>query len=106
MAKADLEFPLDGIHGSPYSKSEIYYANRLGETVISHYPKHKDPAKITAHQHELSNNFRQAVAKAGKELNDPQRRTYWQEKFNAQKKPKKYKTLRGFVIAQLTKKSE
>ncbi len=32
MAKADLEVPFSGIHGSLDSESEIYYANRLGET--------------------------------------------------------------------------
>lgn len=104
MAKADLEIPFNGIHGSLDSGSEIYYANRLGETVVSHYPKHKDPKKITAHQHDLNNNFRQAVTQSTAELTDPQRKAYWQEQFNAQKEPKRYKTLRGFVIAQLTKK--
>ena len=64
MAKADLEIPFNGIHGSLDSESEIYYANRLGETVISHYPKHKDPKKITAHQHDHNNHFRQAVSQA------------------------------------------
>ena len=73
------------------------------ETVVSHYPKHKDPKKITAHQHDLNDKFRQAVAQATIELTDPQRKAYWLEQFNAQKEPRKYKTLRGFVIAQLTK---
>ena len=103
MAKADLEVPFNSIRGKLDQESEIYYANRLGETVVSHYPKHKDPKKITAHQHDLNNNFRQAVTQATAELQDPQRRAYWQEQFNTQKEPKKYKTLRGFVIAQLTK---
>ncbi len=102
MAKADLEVPFSGIHGSLDSDSEIYYANRLGETVVSHYPKHKDPKKITAHQHDLNDKFRQAVAQTDIELTDPQRKAYWLEQFNAQKEPRKYKTLRGYVIAQLT----
>ena len=104
MAKADLEIPFSGIHGRLQSDSEIYYAKRLGETVVSHYPRHKDPKKITAHQHDLNNNFRQAVTRAGTEITDPQRRSYWLEQFNNQPKTqKRYKTLRGFVIAQLTK---
>ncbi len=104
MAKADLEVPFSGIHGRLYSDSEIYYANRLGETVVSHYPKHKDPKKITAHQHDLNDKFRQAVSQAKIELTTPDRRAYWQEQFNNQPTDQKqYKTLRGFVIAQLTK---
>ncbi|MBR1807926.1 MAG: hypothetical protein IJ776_00860 [Paludibacteraceae bacterium] len=102
MAKADLEVPFNSIRGSLDSESEIYYANRLGATVVSHYPKRKDPKKITAHQHDLNNNFRQAVAQATIELTDPQRRANWQEQFNAQKEPKRYKTLRGYIIAKLT----
>lgn len=102
MAKADLEVPFNRIHGSLDSESEIYYANRLGETVVSHYPKHKDPKKITAHQHDLNNNFRQAVTQANEELTNPTRKAYWQEQFNAQKEPKRYKTLRGYIIAKLT----
>ena len=74
------------------------------ETVVSHYPKHKDPKKITAHQHDLNDKFRQAVSQAKIELTTPDRRAYWQEQFNNQPTDQKqYKTLRGFVIAQLTK---
>ena len=61
MAKIDLEIPFSSIHGSLDHDSEIYYAKRLGTTVASHYPKHKDPKKITAHQHDLNNRFAKAV---------------------------------------------
>ena len=104
MAKAELEYPFNSVSGKLSKDSEMYFTQRFGETVVSNYPKHKDPKKITAHQHNLNNNFRQAVTQATAELTDPDRKAYWLEQFNAQKEPKKYKTLRGFVIAELTKK--
>ena len=103
MAKINLEIPFSGIHGSINQDSEIYYAKRLGTTVASHYPKHKDPKKITAHQHDLNNRFAKAVTQASEILQDPEQRAEWQTRFNAQQEPRKYKTLRGFIIAQLSK---
>ena len=46
MAKIDLEILFSSIHGSLDHDSEIYYAKRLGTTVASHYPKHKDPRRL------------------------------------------------------------
>ena len=131
MAKATLEVPFSSISGRLSGESEIYATTRFGETVISTYPKHCDPKKITAHQHALNANFAQAVAQAKVELSDPIRRAYWQEQFtqyqrnpaaytsasasesaSSSNKPAvqptstqhpRYKTLRGFLIAQLTK---
>lgn len=159
MAKATLEVPFSSISGRLSGESEMYVTTRLGETVISTYPKHRDPKKITAHQRALNANFAQAVAQAKVELSDPIRRAYWQEQFTQyQRNPAaytsasasasassasfsvsettadktlsgetattptnkpalqpapvqstptqhpRYKTLRGFLIAQLTKK--
>lgn len=131
MAKATLEVPFSSISGRLSGESEMYVTTRFGETVISTYPKHRDPKKITAHQRALNANFAQAVAQAKVELSDPIRRAYWQEQFNqyqrnpatytsasasafasvsssnkpaAQSAPTqypRYKTLRGFLIAQL-----
>ena len=102
MAKAELEPPFNSVSGKLSKDSEMYFTQRFGETVVSNYPKHKDPAKITDRQKARYVVFQQAVAQATIELTDPQRKAYWLEQFNAQKEPKKYKTLRGFVIAQLT----
>lgn len=114
MAKATLEVPFSSISGRLSGGSEMYATTRFGETVISTYPKHRDPKKITAHQRALNANFAQAVAQAKVELSDPIRRAYWQEQFTQyQRNPAasalsaptapRYKTLRGFLIAQLTK---
>jgi hypothetical protein len=82
---------------------------RYGQTVISNYPKRRDPKKITAHQKDLNANFAQVVAQVKLELSDPVRRAYWQELFDKHRratanKPtaQRYKTLRGFTIARLT----
>lgn len=82
MAKATLEVPFSSISGRLSGESEMYVTTRFGETVISTYPKHRDPKKITAHQRALNANFAQAVAQAKVELSDPIRRAYWQEQFN------------------------
>ena len=81
MAKATLEVPFSSISGRLSGESEMYVTTRFGETVISTYPKHRDPKKITAHQHALNANFAQAVAQAKVELSDPIRRAYWQDRF-------------------------
>ena len=106
MAKADLEVPFSGIHGKISKDSEIYYTHRYGKTVVSNYPRHKDPKKISANQHERQSQFRQAVAQAKAELADPDRRAYWEDRFLHQPTVgKQYKVLFNFVIAQLTKQN-
>lgn len=91
MAKATLEVPFSSISGRLSGGSEMYATTRFGETVISTYPKHRDPKKITAHQRALNANFAQAVAQAKVELSDPIRRAYWQEQFTQyQRNPAAY----------------
>lgn len=91
MAKATLEVPFSSISGRLSGESEMYVTTRFGETVISTYPKHRDPKKITAHQRALNANFAQAVAQAKVELSDPIRRAYWQEQFTQyQRNPAAY----------------
>ena len=104
MAKADLEVPFAGIHGRIGHDSEIYYTQRYGRTVVSNYPKHRNPKTISDHQKALNANFQAAVQRAGAELSDPVRRAHWQTLFDQQPAPQRYKVLRNFVIAQLTKK--
>lgn len=86
MAKATLEVPFSSISGRLSGESEMYVTTRFGETVISTYPKYRDPKKITAHQRALNANFAQAVAQAKVELSDPIRRAYWQEQFTQYKR--------------------
>lgn len=126
MAKAQLDILLDKLSGRLTGDSEFYATHRYGRTVISNYPKHKDPKSITPSQRANSAGFGQRSTQAKQELDDPVRHAYWQDLYDqykrlAQKnlkeaniqffgpnspaviKDKYYETLRGFVIAQLSK---
>ena len=128
MAKAELDVLLDKLSGRFTGKSKFYTTHRYGQTVISNYPLHKDPKSISAHQHELNDSFGVLSKQAKQELADPEKHTYWQNIYDDYKrlanknlakanlqffgttpdgKPsvpadKYYKTLRGFVIGQLS----
>lgn len=108
MAQAELNISLDKMSGKIYGNSDVYIANRYGKTVISHYPKHRDISTFTPHQRELNNSFGAISKQAKQELADPEKHAYWQQHYDEYKataKPsdKYYFTLRGFVIAQLSK---
>ena len=129
MAKAELDILLDKLSGRLTGDSKFYTTHRYGQTVISNYPLHKDPKSITPHQHELNKSFGEISRQAKQELANPVRHAYWQNMYDEYKrlanknlakanllffgttpdgKPtvpadKYYKTLRGFVIAQLSK---
>ena len=128
MAKAELDILLNKLSGRLTGDSKFYTAHRYGQTVISNYPLHKDPKSITPHQRELNVSFGEASTQAKQELDNPERHEYWQNMYDQYKrlanrnlakanlqffgtKPDGtpsvspdayYKTLRGFVIAQLT----
>ena len=126
MAKAELDILLNKLQGRLTDDSKFYATNRHGKTVISNYPMHKDPKSISAQQKANSSAFAQASKQAKLELADPTRQAYWQQQYNdytrlanknlnrantqffgpdspAVTKSKYYTTLRGFVIAQLSK---
>lgn len=103
MAKADLEFPISGLHGRLTNDSEFYCANRLGKTVVSNYPKRQNSLKTTDNQRLNRSRFQQAVLAAQAELADPVRRAHWQSLFDSQPAPHRYKILRNFVIAQIAR---
>ena len=126
MAKAELDILLDKLSGRLTGDSEFYATHRYGRTVISNYPKHKDPKSITPSQRANSSGFGQRSKQAKQELDDPVRHEYWQDLYDQYKrlankslkkantqffgpnspavqKNKYYETLRGFVIAQLSK---
>ena len=126
MAKAQLDILLDKLSGRLTGDSEFYATHRYGRTVISNYPKHKDPKSITPSQRANSSGFGQRSTQAKQELDDPVRHAYWQDLYDQYKrlanknlkeanirffgpdspaviKDKYYETLRGFVIAQLSK---
>ena len=124
MAKAELDILLDKLSGRLTGDSKFYTTHRYGRTIISNYPKHKDPKSITPSQRANSSGFGQRSTQAKHELDEPVRNEYWQDIYDQYKrlankdlkkantqffgpnspavqKDKYYKTLRGFVIAQL-----
>lgn len=130
MAQAELNITIDKLSGKIYGDSDVYIAHRYGKTVISHYPRHRDPNNITPHQRELSAQFGQISKQAKAELSDPERRAYWQARYDEYRRlasenlalanitffgtpdgqpsipaNKYYFTLRGFVIGQLRKQN-
>ena len=128
MAKAELDILLDKLSGRLTGDSKFYTTHRHGKTVISNYPLHRDPKKISATQRANSSSFGGTVKLCKTEMNNPERLAYWQEQYAAytklankhlakanaqffgidpnttpQSKLKYYSTLRGFIIGQLTK---
>ena len=105
MAKVDFEGPVRNLRGRVKHKEDEYYCIRNGVRIISHYPLKKNPKKISQHQRTLSSNFSQAVAQAKDDLANPERRAYWLQLFEEQKRTadKPYKILRNFVIASITR---
>lgn len=126
MAKAKLDILLDDLNGRLTGDSEFYVSNRYGKTVISNYPLHRDPKKISAKQRSNSAAFGELSKQAKLEMSDPARLAFWQDRYaaytkaankslahaNAQffnidpittpsSKQKFYLTLRGFIIASL-----
>ena len=128
MAKAELDILLDKLSGRLTGNSEFYVTHRHGRTIISNYPKTRDPKKISAKQRENSASFGELSKQCKAEMSDPARRVYWETRYaeytqlvnknlaraNARffnidpnttppAKQKFYSTLRGFIIAQLRK---
>ena len=126
MAKAELDILLDKLSGRLTGDSRFYSTHRYGRTIISNYLKHKDPKSITPSQRANSTGFGQRSTQAKQELDDPVRHAYWQDLYAPYKRlanknlkeanirffdpnspavinNKYYETLRGFVIAQLSK---
>ena len=126
MAKAELDILLNKLSGRLTGKSKFYTTHRHGRTIVSNYPLHLDPKKMTEGQKANSNAFGQAVKQCKVEMNDPERLAYWTECYEAYKKAanrnrakanaqffgltngvpnvaadKYYETLRGFIIGQL-----
>ncbi len=129
MAKAELDILLNKLSGRLTGDSKFYATHRNGRTVISNYPMHKDPKSITPAQKANSSVFAQLSKQAKQELANPEKHTYWKNMYDEYKRlanknlkkanlhffgtnpdgklsvpaDKYYKTLRGFIIAQLSK---
>ena len=88
----------------PPNGHRFYLTNRYGETIISHCPIERDPSTITEKQKASSSQHIQATALADTALKDPIKHDEWLHKWHASlsnRRAKQYKTLRGFVIAQI-----
>ena len=126
MAKAELDILLDKLSGRLTGDSKFYTAHRHGRTIVSNYPLHLDPKKMTDGQKANTGAFGQAVKQCKIEMSEPERLAYWTERYEAYKKAanrnlakanaeffgvtngvpnvpkdKYYSTLRGFIIGQL-----
>jgi len=126
MGSPQLDILLDKLSGRLTGDSKFYTTHRHGRTIVSNYPLHLDPKKMTEGQKANSNAFGQAVKQCKVEMNEPERLAYWTERYEAYKKAasknlakanaeffgmtngvpnvpadKYYETLRGFIIGQL-----
>ena len=106
MARVKLNKKFEKYVGTiPPKGSRFYLTERYGETIMSHYPMHRDPDSITANQKASSNEFAQARLIADAELADPVSHDEWLRKWHEATTVggQHYKTLRGFTIAQVRK---
>ena len=103
MAKAKLNKKFKLYTGQlPPNDHRLYLTNRFGQEVISHCPEHRDPDSITPAQRQAFQLIKQASALADADLRDPGKHDAWLQKWHeslSKRSSKKYKTLRGFVIA-------
>ena len=86
----------------PPNGHRFYLTNRFGQEVISHMPEHRDPDSVTDAQRHAFQLIKQAPALADADLRDPVKHDEWLHKWHdslSKRSSKKYKTLRGFVIA-------
>jgi len=89
----------------PPNGHRFYLTNRYGQTIISHCPTSRDPLTRTDKQKASSSDLSQATALADAEINDPVKHDQWLHKWHEAITigGKNYKTLRGFVIAEMRK---
>lgn len=105
MAKATLNKKFKTYTGKlPPNNHRFYLTNRFGEEVISHCPEHRDPDTISEAQRCAFRLIKEASAISDAELRDPAKHDEWQHKWHnslSDRRAKRYKTLRGFVIASI-----
>ena len=108
MARVKLNKKFEKYTGTPPPNgSRFYLTNRYGETVMSHYPIHRDPNSLTENQKVSNGEFAQARQLADAELKDPVKHVEWLQKWHhaITVEGQNYKTLRGFTIAQIRKQA-
>ncbi len=106
MARVKLNKKFEKYTGTPPPNgSRFYLTERYGETIMSHYPMHRDPESLTKNQKASNNEFAQTRAIADAEYKDPVKHDEWRRKWleAISVGGQNYKTLRGFIIAQVRK---
>ena len=110
MAKARLNKKFKSYTGVlPPNGHRFYLTNRFGEEIITHCPEHRDPDSVTPAQRQAFQLIKQASALADADLRDSVKHDEWLHKWHeslSQRRAKHYKTLRGFVIAEMRKTLE
>ena len=105
MAKATLNKKFKTYTGKlPPNDHRLYLTNRFGQEIISHMPEHKDPETITEAQRRAFQLIKEASANADAELRNPAKHDEWLKRWHESlslRGSKRYKTLRGFVIASI-----
>ena len=110
MAKVTLNKKYKKYTGMlPPNGHRLYLTDRFGEEIVSHMPEHRDPDSITDAQRQAFQLITDASAKADADLRDPVKHDEWLHKWHeslalassrsSHRPVKRYKTLRGFVIA-------
>ena len=81
MAQAELDILLNKLSGRLTGDSKFYTTHRHGKTVVSNYPLHRDPKKVTAQQQAQSDAFGKAVklCKAENEQTFPLNHFYYDD---------------------------
>jgi len=106
MGKATLNKKYKSYSGIlPPAGHRFYISNRFGEEIISHCPEHREPDSVTPAQRQAFQLIKQASILADAALNDPVEHDKWfrQWHHSLTLRGKHYKTLRGYVIAQMRK---
>ena len=105
MAKATLNKKYKSYTGIlPPNGHRFYATNRFGQEIISHMPEHRDPSSVTEAQRHAFQLIKEASAKADADLRNPIKHDEWLHLWHtslSNRRAKHYKTLRGFVIAQI-----
>ena len=96
MSKIKLETPFTSFRGKICKHTKIIYAER-GDTKYTSQICNPRTKPFSADELARQNKFKNAVQAANTALADPVQKAAYEVAFKAQKK---YKTLRGYVIAE------
>lgn len=96
MSKINLEAPFTAFRGKICKHSKIIFAQR-GQTQYTSQICNPRTKAFSAEELARQNNFKTAVTNANTVLADPTQKAAYELAFKAQKK---YKSLRGYVIAK------